>query len=73
MVSEPLIQVEDVRLLARIAQLPLDPERAAQLADLLSAWLPDANALSAKMSAPEYRDALPITLFAHPDLREEGQ
>ncbi|MDT5081693.1 MAG: hypothetical protein QOJ80_6330 [Mycobacterium sp.] len=73
MVSEPLIKVEDVRLLARIAQLPLDPERESRVANLLSAWLPDANALSAKMSAPEFREGLPITLFTHPGLREEGQ
>jgi hypothetical protein len=71
--NEPLIQVEDVRLLARIAQLPLDPDRESQVAALLSAWLPDANALSAKMSAQEFREVLPITLFANPDLREEGQ
>jgi hypothetical protein len=71
--NEPLIQVEDVRLLARIAQLPLDQDRESQVAALLSAWLPDANALSAKMSAQEFREVLPITLFANPDLREEGQ
>jgi hypothetical protein len=71
--NEPLIQVEDVRLLARIAQLPLDKDRESQVAALLSAWLPDANALSAKMSAQEFREVLPITLFANPDLREEGQ
>ena len=71
--NEPLIQVEDVRLLARIAQLPLDQDRESQVAALLSAWLPDANALSAKMSAQEFREVLPITLFANPDFREEGQ
>jgi hypothetical protein len=71
--NEPLIQVEDVRLLARIAQLPLDQDRESQVAALLSAWLPDANALSAKMSAQEFREVLPITLFATPDLGEEGQ
>jgi hypothetical protein len=73
MASEPFVDAQDVRLLARIAQLPLDQERESRLADLLSAWLPDANALSAKMAAPEFREALPITLFAHPDHREEGQ
>jgi hypothetical protein len=71
--NETLIQVEDVRLLARIAQLHLDQDRESQVAALLSAWLPDANALSAKMSAQEFREVLPITLFANPDLREEGQ
>jgi hypothetical protein len=71
--NEPLIQVEDVRLLARIAQLPLDQVRESQVAALLSTWLPDANALSTKMSAQEFREVLPITLFAHPDLREEGK
>jgi hypothetical protein len=73
MVGDPFVQVEDVRLLARIARLPLDPERESQLADLLSAWLPAASALSTKMSAHEFREVLPITQFAHPDLREEGQ
>jgi hypothetical protein len=69
--SEPLVQVEDVRLLARIAQLPLDPGRESQVAKLLSAWLPAANALSNKMCAPEFSEVLPITLFAHPGQGEE--
>jgi hypothetical protein len=73
MTDEPLVGVDDVRLLAKIAQLPLDPTRETQVAGLLSAWLPGANALSDKMSAAEFRETLPITLFAHPDIDEERQ
>jgi hypothetical protein len=55
----------DVAMLAAHAALPLDPRRIAAVAAILSAWLPDANALSRKMSAPEYRALMPATIFAH--------
>lgn len=58
---------ELVSRLARLAALPLDADRAALIAPLLDAWLRDANALSAKMSAPAHQQLVPATVFAHPD------
>ena len=52
-----------VRLLARCADLPLPGHREAAVAAILDAWLPDANALSHKMSAAEHRDLVPATVF----------
>jgi hypothetical protein len=61
------INAETVRALAATADLPLDAERAAAVAEGLSAWIPTANELSQKMSAPEHRELIPITVFAHRD------
>ena len=55
-----------VRLLARCARLPLPADREAAVATILDAWLPDANALSEKMSMPAHRDLVPATVFTHP-------
>ena len=51
--------------LADLADLPLATERAVIAGDLLAAWLAAANELSRKMSAPEYADLLPVTVFSH--------
>jgi hypothetical protein len=58
--------------LADIAELPLEAGRALIAGELLAAWLPAANELSRKMSAPEHIDLLPITVFSHPALDGEG-
>ncbi len=55
-----------VRELAGYADLPLAPGREAAVAPVLRAWLEDANALSRKMSAPEYWTLAPVTVFSHP-------
>lgn len=60
------------RALSRYADLPLASGREAALAAILDAWIPDANALSRKMSAPEHRDLVPATMFAHPGL-DDGE
>lgn len=70
--SEPL-SAEDVRSLAATAGLALDEERVQPVADLLSAWLPAANSLSEKMSAPEHLSVLPITVLVHPRPTEQGE
>lgn len=57
---------DGVRWLAAAADLPLQQERLALIAELLNAWLPPANELSRAMSALELRDQMPITVFAHP-------
>jgi hypothetical protein len=65
------VSAADAAMLAAHAALPLGPERIAAVAAILSAWLPDAHALSRKMSAPEYRALMPVTVFAHaPDASE---
>ncbi len=63
--NDPALGAADAAMLAAHAALPLQPERLAAVAALLSAWLPDANALSRKMSGPEHRMLMPITVFAH--------
>lgn len=65
MAEEPLMNEDGVRALARAAALPLSDDRVADLASLLSDWLPAANDLSRTMSAPEYRGTTPITAFGH--------
>lgn len=73
MSKQPIDGASRVRLLAAYAALPLAPEREAVVAATLDAWLPDANALSAKMSAPEHRDLVPITVLGHPDADDNGE
>jgi hypothetical protein len=65
--TESEINAEAVRTLATAAELPLEPERAEDLAERLSVWLEAANELSEKMSAPEHLQCGPITSFAHAD------
>ena len=60
------IDPDGVRALAVHADLPLAKGRDARIAPVLGAWLVDANALSRKMSAPEYWTLAPVTIFSHP-------
>jgi len=57
---------EQVRELARIADLPLAPGREHVITPTLAAWIDDANALSRKMSAAQHQDLVPATVFVHP-------
>ncbi|CAN5731900.1 hypothetical protein BH11PSE13_BH11PSE13_40500 [soil metagenome] len=59
----PTTGAAEAAMLATHATLPLPPERLAAVAAILSAWLPDADALSHKMSAPALRDLMPITVL----------
>ena len=52
---------DPVQRLAAHADLPLTPDRLAAVGPLLAAWTRDANALSAKMRAPQYAEVTPIT------------
>ena len=72
MSSSNRIDAARVRALADYAALPLAPGREALLAPVLQAWVDDANALSRKMSAPEYWTLMPATVFSHP-VDEEGE
>ena len=40
------------------------------MAAILNAWVPDANALSRKMSAAAYLSLGPVTVFTHPGAAE---
>jgi hypothetical protein len=62
------INEDTVRALATAADLPLGPEREAMVAAQLREWLTAANELNRKMSAAEHWTAVPVTVFAHPDL-----
>lgn len=59
-----------VRNLASYAALPLAAGREIAVAEVLGAWLPDANDLSAKMSDSAYQTLVPATVFVHPEARE---
>jgi hypothetical protein len=72
MTSHPLLDPECVRALARYADLPLSADRESAVAQILAAWIPEANALSRKMSAPEYQSLTPGTIFSHP-IDPEGE
>jgi predicted protein tyrosine phosphatase len=50
-----------VRITAEHSNLPLEQGRVAAISQVLEVWLKDANALSAKMSAPEFAHVSPIT------------
>jgi hypothetical protein len=52
-----------VRTIAEHSNLPLEHGRVAAVSQVLEVWLKDANALSAKMSAPEFAQVSPITGF----------
>jgi hypothetical protein len=67
MTDESRITAETVRTLAAVAELPLDPGRAEDVAEGLSVWIAAANELSEKMSAPEHLQRGPIATFTHPD------
>ncbi len=67
---DPEITVDQVRDLAAHAALPLAKSREAAVAAILNAWVPDANALSRKMSAASHQSLLPVTVFVHPGAPE---
>lgn len=52
-----------VRITAEHSNLPLEKGRVAAVCQIFEVWLRDANALSAKMSAPEFAQVSPITGF----------
>ena len=61
----------DVTALARLAGLPLPEDRTAEVAELLSAWIPGANALSKRMQASELDGLSPSVVFIQPALDNE--
>ena len=67
----PEIDEQTVRLLAAVANLKIDDEDMPAVIGVLSAWLPDANELNRKMSAPAHWQITPATVFTHPTGVEE--
>lgn len=65
MAPDPVYDKHHIALLAAHAGLPLAPERVAAVATILNAWLPDANALSVRMSAPAWQSLMPAVVFMH--------
>ncbi|GAA4879902.1 hypothetical protein [Actinomycetospora straminea] len=63
--DEP-ITTETVAAAAVLAGLPLGEDRAAAVAGLLAAWIPAANALSARMQVEAVRPLMPTTVFGQP-------
>ncbi len=61
----------DVRKLASIAALPLSQDRLSAVTAILAAWLPEAAALSEKMSARRYQTLVPAIVFNHPGANED--
>jgi hypothetical protein len=51
--------------MAALADLPLAPGRNEISGPLLADWVKAANELSKKMSAAEYQQLLPATVFVH--------
>jgi hypothetical protein len=70
--TEPVSE-DDVRSLAATADLPLSEDRLGAVAELLGSWLPAANELSRKMSAPAYLETMPITVLVHPNPPLNGE
>ena len=54
-----------VRTISDVAALSLEKDREKVIAPALSQWIRDANELSKKMSAAEYWELIPITVFRH--------
>jgi hypothetical protein len=71
-VTDQVVTPDLVRSLANHAALPLAAGRESAVASVLGAWLPDANALSAKMSEPGCQTLVPATVFVHPDAQDEA-
>lgn len=57
------IDEKTISTLADVAGLPLNTDRRTAVLEVLGAWLPDANELSRKMSAPEHWTVTPATVF----------
>jgi hypothetical protein len=73
MPTKPPLSQEQVRELARLADLPLAPGREDVITSTLAAWIDDANALSRKMSAAQHQDLVPATVFTHAPANEAEQ
>lgn len=65
------LTTDQVKVLARCADLELGDERATAAAQILNAWVPAANEVSRKMAAPEYDNLTPITVLVHPQPGEK--
>ena len=67
--SDRTVDEAMVEQLARLAELPLDAERRAAIADQLDGLLREANAVNRFMDAR--REVGPGVRYHHPDVRDE--
>jgi hypothetical protein len=66
------VDVDSVLRLAVSADLPLSEQRATAVAELLSAWLPSAKRLSARMRAEDLRALSPAVAFTQGPADDEA-
>ena len=59
------IDAQFISTLAKVANVELDKSRVANITNLLSVWINEANDLSKKMSQQSYWTTVPITVFKH--------
>lgn len=57
------ITPDAVHAAAVLADLPLTPQRATDVAALLASWLPAAHALNTRMQAEDLRGLAPAVTF----------
>ncbi|MBN9733784.1 MULTISPECIES: hypothetical protein [unclassified Pseudonocardia] len=70
-IDEGAVNAHHVAAIAALAGLPLEPSRLAPVAALLSAWIPGANALSARMQSAELDGLMPAVVFTRPGIHDE--
>lgn len=68
-----VVTTQMVQSAAALAALPLTEDRAAALAELLTAWVPAANVLSARMMQAEHlRGLMPAVVFTQGVIVADG-
>lgn len=60
------VTADQVQSAAALVALPLTPTEAAEVAHLLSEWIPGAIALSTRMQSAELDSLTPIITFSMP-------
>jgi hypothetical protein len=61
------VSEEEVGMLSKLANLPLDKQRYKEILPPLNEWIEAANQLNLKMSNSQYSSIMPITIFTHPE------
>ncbi|SFO47538.1 hypothetical protein SAMN05216207_10658 [Pseudonocardia ammonioxydans] len=69
--TDDAVTPRDVAAAARLADLALPDDRLAAVASLLSAWIPNANALSRRMQASNLDSLVPSVVFLQTGIDSE--
>lgn len=64
------ITPDDVKHFEKLAGLNLPTDRRQGVAEILSAWIPQANELSKKMAAAHHQALTPAVRFNDPNVEE---